>query len=129
MKATNAKRPNNWKAKKVVGGGPHGGSEAALGGPGGHHPARSEHGSHDGYAGIAELFVDVDLFCGDEHGLRDEYDQPTGKDDAVKDEERREMELGEPAVQEESAGEAGKDDRGGKNRDEEIEAAVAKTRG
>jgi len=73
--------------------------------------------------------VDVDLFCGDEHGLRDEYDQPTGKDDAVKDEERREMELGEPAVQEESAGEAGKDDRGGKNRDEEIEAAVAKTRG
>jgi len=103
--------------------------ETALGRLHRHDPAQSEHRDNDSDAGVAELLMNADLLRGNQRGLGYQKNQPTGKDNAVKDKKRWEMELREETVEKKRARESGENDCGGKNRNEEIEAAVAKTRG
>src|SRR5690242_16015924 len=103
-------------------------SEAALRSLDRHDPAEREHSDNDGDARITKLFVNLNPLGGNQEGLRDQDHQPTGKDDAVNDEKRRQVQLGEEAVEIERAREAGEDECGGEDGDEEIETAVAKTR-
>ena len=104
-------------------------SEATLGRLHRHDPAESEHRDNDGGAGVAKLLVNANPLCGNQRGLRYQENQPTGKYQAVEDEERWQMKLGKEAVEKKSSRESGENDCGGKNGDEKIEAAVAKTRG
>jgi len=58
--------------------------------------------------------VNLDLPGGNQERLGDQDDQPTGKDDPMHDEKRRQVHLGEEAIQIKGAREACEDQRRGK---------------
>src|SRR4029077_18130586 len=94
-----------------------------------HDSAQREHRDNECDAGVAELLMNAELLRGNQRGLCYQKNQPTGKNNAVKDKKRWEMEFGEEAVEKKGARESGENDCSGKNRNEKIEAPVAKTRG
>jgi hypothetical protein len=85
--------------------------------------------TRDGGAGIAKLLMNANLPCGNQRGLCHQENQPTGKNDGMKNKERWQMKLRKEAIQKKSAGESRENDCGGQNGDKEIETAIAKTRG